>query len=103
GELDRIELFSSYVDEYKDDDSFVTEERRSIIFLRMNHNPEAFQNADIRKAPDMSVDKESMTDVILNDVSKPLYGLIPSYFSFTSDEEDFRNLNSSFNEGSAEE
>lgn len=103
GELDRIELSSSYVDEYKDDDSFVTEERPSIIFLRMNHNQEAFQNADIRKALDMSVDKESMTDVILNDGSKPLYGLIPSDFSFTSDEEDFRDLNGSFNEGSAEE
>lgn len=102
-ELDRVELSASYVDEYKDDDSFMTEERPSIIFLRMNHNQEAFQNADIRKALDMSVDKESMTDVILNDGSKPLYGLIPADFSFSPDEEDFREVNGSFNEGSQEE
>src|SRR5699024_7828365 len=103
GELDRIELSSSYVDEYKDDDSFVTEERPSIIFLRMNHNQEAFQNADIQQAIDMSVDKESMTDVILNNVSKAIYCLIPSDFSFNSDEEDFRDLKGSLKEGLAEE
>lgn len=103
GKLDRIELSSSYVDEYQDDENFITEERPSIIFLRMNHNEEAFQNADIRKAIDMAVDKESMTDVILNDGSKPLYGLIPSNFSFTSDEKDFREVNGDFNEGTLEE
>src|SRR5699024_12752753 len=54
GELDRIELSSSYVDEYEDDDSFFVEERPSIIFMRMNHNLDEFQNADIRKAIDMS-------------------------------------------------
>src|SRR5699024_1734159 len=103
GELDRIELSSSYVDEYKDDDSFVTEERPSIIFLRMNHNQEAFQNADIRKALAMSVNKESMTDVILYDGSKRLYGLFPSDFSFSLDEVNFRDFNGSFNESSADE
>ena len=103
GELDRIELSSSYVDEYEDDDSFFVEERPSIIFMRMNHNLDEFQNADIRKAIDMSIDKESMTDVILNDGSKPLNALVPSDFSFSPDEEDFRDVNGDFNEGSEED
>src|SRR5699024_12603206 len=38
GELDRIELSSSYVEEYEDDESFFVEERLSIIIRGMNHD-----------------------------------------------------------------
>ena len=102
-ELDRVELSSSYVDEYGDDDSFLTEERPSIVFMRVNHNEEAFQNENIRKALDMAIDKEGLTDTILNDGSKPLNGLIPRDFSFSPDDnKDFRDINGEFNEGDEE-
>lgn len=103
GELDRIELSASYVDEYEDDDNFFVDERPSTIFMRMNHNLDEFQNTNIRKAIDMAIDKESMADVILNDGSKPMYSLIPSDFFYSPDDEDFRDVNGSFNEGSEEE
>src|SRR5699024_779526 len=103
GELDRIELSASYVDEYEDDENFFVDERPSIIFMRMNHNLDEFQNENIRKAIDMAIDKDSMADVILNDGSKPLYSLIPSDFFYSPEEEDFRDANGPFNEGSEEE
>ena len=104
GELDRIELSSSYVDEYESDEAFFVEERPSIVFMRFNHNDEAFQNESIRKAFDMSIDKEGLTGTILNDGSKPLHGLVPNDFSFSpEDNEDFRAINGDFNEGSQED
>lgn len=103
-ELDRIELSSSYVDEYENDEAFFVEERPSIVFMRVNHNDKAFQNENIRKAFDMSIDKEGLTGTILNDGSKPLHGLVPSDFSFSpGDNEDFRTINGNFNEGSPED
>src|SRR5699024_3730693 len=58
----------------------------------------------IRMAFDMSIDKEGLTEVILNDGSKPLHSLIPADFSFSPEnEQDFRELNGPFNEGSDEE
>jgi len=98
--LDRVDLSSSYIDEYKNDDSYLAEERPSIVFMRMNHNDEAFQNENVRKALDMAIDKEGLTDTILNDGSKPLNGLIPRDFSFSpEDNKDFRDINGEFNEG----
>lgn len=103
-ELDRVDLSSSYVDEYQDDESFFIEERPSIVFMRVNHNLDPFQNEHIRMAFDMSIDKEGLTEVILNDGSKPLHSLIPADFSFSPEnEQDFRELNGPFNEGSDEE
>jgi len=103
-ELDRVELSSSYVDEYESDDSYFTEERPSIVFMRVNHNEEAFQNEKIRKSLDMAIDKEGLTDTILNDGSKPLNGLVPKDFSFSPDDnEDFRDINGEYNEGSKED
>jgi len=104
GELDYITLSSSYVDEYENDESFYIDEQASIVFMRVNHNMEEFQNENIRKAIDMSLDKDGLTDVILNDGSVPLNSLIPYKFSYSPDEEkDFRDINGDFNEGSKEE
>src|SRR5699024_4277131 len=104
GELDRVELSSSYVDEYEDDESYFTEERPSIVFMRVNHNEPAFKNENIRKAIDMAIDKEGLTGTILNDGSKPLNGLVPKDFSFSPNEnEDFREINGEYNEGTSDE
>src|SRR5690625_6228842 len=72
--------------------------------MRVNHNEEAFQNEKIRKSLDMAIDKEGLTDTILNDGSKPLNGLVPKDFSFSPDDnEDFRDINGEYNEGSKED
>src|SRR5699024_40731 len=98
GELDRIELSSSYVDEYEDDENFFVDERPSIIFMRMNHNLDEFKNENIRKAIDMAIDKDSMADIILKDGSKRLYSFISSVFFYSPEEEDFLYANCLFNE-----
>lgn len=104
GELDRVELSSSYVDEYENEEEYFVEDRPSIVFMRVNHNEEAFQNEDIRKAIDLSINKDGLTDTILNDGSKPLNGLIPKDFSFDPEgNKDFRDINGEFNEGSPED
>src|SRR5699024_1151537 len=103
GELDRIELSASYVDEYEDDENFFVDERPSIIFMRMNHNLDDFQNENIRKSIDMAIDKDSIAYVIVNYGTKTLYSLIPSDFFYYPDEEDFRDANGLFIEGSEEE
>ncbi|WP_085994057.1 peptide ABC transporter substrate-binding protein [Oceanobacillus senegalensis] len=102
-EVDRLLLSSSYVDQYKDNEAFHITELPRIVFMRFNHNLEHFQNANIRKAIDMAINKQGLTDTILNNGSIPLYSLIPSKFSFTEDGEDFRELNGPFNQGSVEE
>lgn len=103
-ELDRVELSSSYVDEYQDDESYFTEERPSIVFMRVNHNEPAFKNENIRKAIDMAIDKEGLTGTILNDGSKPLNALVPKDFSFSPDgNKDFREINGEYNEGTSDE
>lgn len=102
--VDRILLSSAYVDEFQSDESFNTEVRPSIVFMRFNHNLEQFQNANIRQAIDMAIDKKGLTDTILNNGSVPLYSLVPYEFSYSPDEEkDFRELNGEFNQGSVEE
>lgn len=103
-ELDYAQISSSYVDEYEDDDAFQLDERASIKFMRVNHNMDEFQNENIRKAFDMTIDKEGLTDTILKDGSIPLNAFVPKEFSFSpDDEEDFRDLNGDFNEGSEDE
>lgn len=104
GELDRVELSASYVDEYENDENFNVEKQPSIVFMRVNHNDELFQNENIRKAIDMSIDKTGLADTILNDGSQPLNGLIPQDFSFSPDDnEDFRDINGEYNEGTPED
>ncbi|WP_163969517.1 peptide ABC transporter substrate-binding protein [Oceanobacillus halotolerans] len=103
-EVDRIELSSSYVDQYTDAEEFEVIELPDIVFMRFNHNLEQFQNANVRKAIDMAIDKEGLTNTILNDGSLPLNGLVPLNFSNSPDNhEDFREINGQFNEGTVED
>ncbi|RKL66850.1 peptide ABC transporter substrate-binding protein [Salipaludibacillus neizhouensis] len=102
--VDRITISSSYVDEYENDENFANVVRPEVIFMRFNHNHEHFANENIRKAIDMTIDKEGLTNTILNNGSVPLYSLVPQEFSYSPNEEvDFRELNGEFNQGSVEE
>jgi len=52
----------------------------------------------------MSIDKDGLADTILNDGSQPLNGLIPKDFSLSpADNEDFRDINGEYNEGTPED
>ncbi|MCA1321004.1 peptide ABC transporter substrate-binding protein [Bacillus tianshenii] len=101
--IDRVKLSTSFVDQYKDSEEFKITKQAGIVFLRFNHNHEALQNKNIRKAISMAIDRQGLTDVILKDGSSPLYGVVPEGFYFSPDKKDYRELNGDFNTGTAEE
>jgi len=101
--VDSINLSSASVDQYKDDKDFSTLADSEIFFLRFNHNHKALGNKNIRRAIDMSWDKQAHVDRILNNGSLALYGLVPKNFSTSPDGKDFRDLNGELNHGDIKE
>lgn len=101
--VDMINLSSASVDQYKDDEDFSSIADSEIFFLRFNHNNKALGNENIRRAIDMSWDKQAHVDNILNNGSLALFGLVPKDFSFSDDGKDFRELNGDFNHGKIQE
>lgn len=96
GKVDRVELSSATVDQYKEDPNFFVENRGSLGFLRFNHNHEALKNEHIRRAIDMAWDKKALTDVILNNGSSATYFLVPESATLSPSGEKFRDLNGDF-------
>jgi len=103
GQLDRIELDSSYVDQFKGDPRFHIIETPTIYFIRFNHEHPVLKNKNIRKAISMAWDKKGLTDVILNDGSSPLNGLVPKRFATDASGKDFREFNGDMQQGTLEE
>ncbi|WP_019414089.1 peptide ABC transporter substrate-binding protein [Paenisporosarcina sp. TG20] len=101
--VDRVELTSALVDQYKTDENFDTILEPEIIFLRFNHNHPVLGNKDIRKAVNMAIGKQDLTDIILKDGSTPLNGVVPSGFFKSPEGKDYRDLNGDFNTGTVEE
>jgi oligopeptide transport system substrate-binding protein len=77
GELDVCEITSEYVNEYKDSPAFHTIVEWSTWWLNMNFKNEVFHNENIRKAIQMSFDRDALTNKILNDGSVAADGLVP--------------------------
>ncbi|ANU14848.1 oligopeptide ABC transporter, periplasmic oligopeptide-binding protein OppA [Planococcus halocryophilus Or1] len=101
--VDRVVLSSEAVDQNKGDENFETILEPEIFFLRFNHNHPVLGNENIRKAVNMAIDKESLTEVILKDGSTALNGVVPKGFFTSPAGEDFRDLNGDFNTGTIEE
>ena len=101
--VDRVELSSALVDQYKDDANFQTMQESGLVFLRFNHNHPVLGNKEIRRAINMAIDKKGLTDVILKDGSSPLNGVVPAGFYNSPDNKDYRELNGDFNTGTVEE
>lgn len=102
--IDVANISSEFVDEYEDDDDFVTSLQTEMYFLRMNQKNEDLQNNNIRHALDMAYDKEKMVDRILKNGSVGAHYLIPPdspEFESPSGE-DFRDKNGDMNKGNIE-
>lgn len=99
GKVDRVILSASYVDQYRDDKNFKVESGAETYFLRFNHKEKALGNVNIRRAIGMAIDKKGLVDVIMNNGSKALYGLVPQNFSTSPDGKGFRELNGPINKG----
>lgn len=103
GDLDRVELNSSFVDQYRDDPQFQIVETPTIYFIRFNHEHPVLSNKNIRKAIAMGWDKQGLADVILNDGSIPLNGLVPKKFAYDASGKDFREFNGDMLQGTLDE
>jgi oligopeptide transport system substrate-binding protein len=77
GDLDFVELTSEYVDGYRDSPAFQTIIEWSTAWLVMNFKDEVFQNENIRRAIQLSFDRNTLADKILNDGSVGAEGLVP--------------------------
>ncbi|MBE1553283.1 peptide ABC transporter substrate-binding protein [Sporosarcina limicola] len=103
GKIDRVKLTSALVDQYKEKEDFKNVKAAGTVFLRFNHNNPALKNVNLRKAVNMAIDREGLTDVILKDGSSPIYGVVAESFYFSPDKVDYRELNGDFNKGTPAE
>ncbi|MGP4062430.1 peptide ABC transporter substrate-binding protein [Halobacillus sp. H74] len=93
-EVDVTNLSSEFVDKYRTNEEFKTEEEPTVFFLKMNQENEILSNLHARKAIQMVVDRQSMVDVILNNGSIPAGGYMPANFvNHPETGEDFRDIN----------
>lgn len=103
GKIDRTILTSALVGQFEDSDDFEIEKESNIAFLRFNHNHPVLGNTEIRRAVNMAIDREGLTDVILQDGSSPLYGIVAGGYYMSPNDEDYRELNGDINKGTPEE
>jgi oligopeptide transport system substrate-binding protein len=77
GELDVIGIASEYVDHYQNIPAFQTVVQFATWWLAMNFEDKVFQNENIRKAIQVSFDRDVLADKILNDGSVDAEGVVP--------------------------
>jgi oligopeptide transport system substrate-binding protein len=77
GELDVISLTSEYVDQYEGTSAFRTVVQFVTWWFVMNFEDEVFRNENIRRAIQVSFDRDALADEILNDGSVGAEGLVP--------------------------
>ncbi len=89
-EVDFAPITSEFVSQYEKTEDYKTRPDARINFLRFNQKNKALKNKNIRKALALGFEKQGITDVILNDGSKPANFIVAKDFTFTPDGEDFR-------------
>ncbi len=91
-ELDLVRINGQYVQQYQDDPGYVSHPDVANYFLDFNKKEGTpLANVHLRKAIGQAIDKEALTQSVLNDGSKPLNGLIPSkLYANPETDEDFR-------------
>ncbi|EGO8593624.1 peptide ABC transporter substrate-binding protein [Enterococcus faecalis] len=78
-ELDLVRINGQYVQQYQEDPGYVSHPDVANYFLDFNKKEGTpLANVHLRKAIGQAIDKEALTQSVLNDGSKPLNGLIPS-------------------------
>ncbi|EGO7885660.1 peptide ABC transporter substrate-binding protein [Enterococcus faecalis] len=91
-ELDLVRINGQYVQQYQEDPGYVSHPDVANYFLDFNKKEGTpLANVHLRKAIGQAIDKEALTQSVLNDGSKPLNGLIPSkLYANPETDEDFR-------------
>ncbi|PAF21452.1 peptide ABC transporter substrate-binding protein [Terribacillus saccharophilus] len=100
GELDRAGLSADFVDQYINDANFITEPEPTVFYLKLNQkrggeDDTPLANENVRKAIAQAINKEDYVNVILNNGSTVIDGLMPADFVSGPDGKDFRETNGS--------
>lgn len=77
GDLDVVGITSEYVDQYDGTPEFHRIIQWSTVWFAMNFNNEVFQNENIRRAIQLSIDRDALANKILHDGSGGAEGLVP--------------------------
>lgn len=88
GELDQVFISGAQVQASAADPGFVSDQTATSAFLGYNHTNPALQNAKVREAISLVIDREALTTAVLADGSTPATGLVPPGLA-THDGEDF--------------
>ncbi|UOR10783.1 peptide ABC transporter substrate-binding protein [Halobacillus amylolyticus] len=80
GQIDQTELNAEFVDQYSTTEDFNVAKQPYMYFFKFNQANEVLANVDARKAISLAIDRQALTDVILNDGSVPAEGYVPSNF-----------------------
>ena len=93
GQIDRVGLIGEFVDKYKDSNEFKQREDVTVQFLRFNQKNEVLKNRHVRLAISEAMNKKTFVEPLLNNSSRPAYGLMPEKFAMSPDGKDFRKEN----------
>ncbi|QHS22667.1 peptide ABC transporter substrate-binding protein [Virgibacillus sp. MSP4-1] len=95
GKVDRIDLTSSLVDQYKTHDDYQVTPDTFVYFIKFNQEAnDVLANRDIRAAMSRAFNKQALVDEILNNGSIVANGLVPADFTpLPETGEDFRAAN----------
>ncbi len=90
GNLDYVILTGEMVDAYESDDEYYSYLAAYLWYLSINHTVDQYQNANLRKALALAVDRETIASSVLKDGSIAAAGIIPTSFTTGPDGKDYR-------------
>lgn len=90
GKADATKIDSEFVYAYTQTQDYVNMELASSQYLLLNQRKRFFQNANIRKAISLAIDRREITHSVLKDGSKPAGALIPP--ALTEGNKSYREL-----------
>ena len=91
GETDFAPINSELVDQYKNDDSYVSFNEGYLFYLEINEKNTDLANIKIRQAISKAIDREDLANNVLKDGSKAAAGFVPRELSVSSEGTDFRD------------
>ncbi|WP_077310224.1 peptide ABC transporter substrate-binding protein [Terribacillus halophilus] len=100
GEIDRTPLSSEFVNQKINDPGFATYLEAGPWYLKLNQERNGedtpLANINARKAIAQAIDKKGLVDVVLNNGSTEINGLIPAGFYSSEDGQDFREASGDY-------
>jgi oligopeptide transport system substrate-binding protein len=93
GELDLTQLSGDRVKQYADNPDFFKSPLPSCQYGRLNQEAPGLDNLNIRKALMIGIDRQALTEQILQDGSVPAYGFVPPAIHPGPGDQTFREAN----------